>query len=60
MEVEFSFQFSILFSFRRRIFRSLWRKNSRPQYPQDKSLVDAYLVCVLWPYFRNFHFLFFQ
>jgi len=38
------------------IFRSLWRKNSRPQHPLAKSLVEAYIVCVLWPYFRNFHF----
>jgi len=35
-------------------------KYSRRQHPLVKILVDTYLVCVLWPYFRNFHFEFFS
>jgi len=32
------------------------KKNFRPPHLLVKSIVDAYFVCVLWPYFRNFHF----
>jgi len=49
---------SFMWTIRRMIFRSLWRKNSRPQHTLVKSLVDAYFLCVLWPYFRNFLFFF--
>jgi len=41
------------------IFRSFWRKNSRPQHPLVKSIVDAYFVCFV-ALFQKLSFLVFS